>query len=82
MNQFHRIVRDQPKRHVGDKKRIRDIERMLDREGLPKDIRETKLQQLREAKKQFRQKQAAEKNEGMYKKIKFIEKRKVIRKIE
>ena len=49
---------------------------------MPKEIKEKKVGELKDIKKQYRQKQAAEKNEGRYKKIKFVEKRKVIRKLE
>ena len=82
MNQYHQIVKENPKRHITNKKRIRDIERLLDKEGLPADIREKKVKELRELKKEHRSKVVAEKNDGKYKKIKFIEKRKVIRKLE
>jgi len=41
MNQFHRVVPTKPKEDIqkkrkqSEKKQIRDIERLLDREGLP-----------------------------------------------
>ena len=51
MDQFHRIVKENPKRHITDKKRIRDIERLLEKEGLPEEIRTKKTKELRDLKK-------------------------------
>lgn len=89
MNKFHRVIKEhhgdgsqKAKRRASDKKQIRDIERLLDREGLPQEIRAKKLEDLKNLKKQLRHKQQAEKFEDRYKKIKFFEKRKVIRKLE
>ena len=55
---------------------------MLDREGLPQEIKDKKIAELRALKKEQKQKKEAVKFSDRYKKIKFIEKRKVIRKLE
>lgn len=64
------------------KKQIRDIERLLDREGLPEEIRVAKKAQLIELKKDHKKQKEAGLFELKYKKIKFTEKRKVIRRME
>ena len=55
---------------------------MLDREGLPEEIRKAKKAQLVELKKEAKKRREAELFESKYKKIKFTEKRKVIRMME
>ena len=64
------------------KKQIRDIERLLDREGLPEDVRNAKKAELRELKKDHKKQREANLFEEKYKKIKFTEKRKVIRQMD
>ena len=64
------------------KKRVRDLERFLDREGVPEEIREAKKKELKELKKQSKKQKEALKFQMKYKKIKFTEKRKVIRLME
>lgn len=81
MTEFHKRIAKQ-KRKVTDKKKIRDIERLLEKEGLPEEIRQKKLSDLKELKKEIKNKKEAENFQLKYKKIKFIEKRKVIRKME
>lgn len=82
MDQFHRVIKHKGTRNQTDKKKIRDIERLLSRQGLPEAIRDKKLADLKQLKKELKSKNQAEKFEERYKKIKFIEKRKVIRKLE
>ena len=64
------------------KKQIRDIERLLDRTGLPEEVRTAKKALLKSLKKDFKKQREAELFESKYKKIKFTEKRKVIRMLE
>mgnify|MGYP006128427307 CR=1 FL=1 len=83
MDEFHRVIKSKGAvRTTTDKKKIRDIERLLKREGLPEAIRVKKTADLKELKKGMKSKNEAEKFEERYKKVKFIEKRKVIRKLE
>jgi len=85
LNPFHKIKKgDQTKkeRKHTDKKRIRDIERLLARPNLPDELVKKKKDELHQLKKSVKSKKEAEKFELRYKKIKFIEKRKVIRQIE
>ena len=70
------------KRKVTTKKQIRDIERLLDREGVPEEIRKAKKAELVTLKKDAKKSREAELFETKYKKIKFTEKRKVIRMLE
>lgn len=82
MNEFHRVVKPKGQRSVTDKKKIRDIERLLQKEGIPEEIKAKKLADLKILKKEQKSKNEAEKFDLRYKKIKFVEKRKVIRKLE
>ena len=83
LGQFHRNASFKPRvRKVTTKKQIRDIERLLDREGLPEEMRTAKKAQLVELKKDAKKRREAELFESKYKKIKFTEKRKVIRMME
>lgn len=52
------------------------------KEGLPEAIKVKKLADLKELKKDIRNKKDAVKFELRYKKVKFVEKRKVIRKLQ
>jgi predicted oxidoreductase (fatty acid repression mutant protein) len=87
MGKFHRYDISKPKKKrggVNNKKRIRDIERLLAKtEGkMPEDIKTEKLKELKELKKGEKSKKEAEKFESRYKKIKFFEKKKIIRRLE
>ena len=83
LGEFHRnAVFKQKKRKTTTKKQIRDIERLLDREGLPEEIRTAKKAELIQLKRQHKKQREAELFETKYKKIKFTEKRKVIRLLE
>ena len=83
MDEFHRkIVKSKSHRSTTDKKKIRDIERLLAKEGIPQEIKDKKLADLKLLKKEAKSKKEAEKFDLRYKKIKFVEKRKVIRKIQ
>ena len=83
LGDFHRNATFKPRqRKVTTKKQIRDIERLLDREGLPEEVRKAKKAQLVQLKKEAKKKREAELFESKYKKIKFTEKRKVIRQME
>ena len=82
MDQFHRKIVKSKNRTTTDKKKIRDIERLLAKEGIPQEIKEKKLADLKLLKKDAKSKKEAERFDLRYKKIKFVEKRKVIRRIE
>ena len=58
------------------------MERLLDREGLPEEIRTAKKAELVQLKKAHKKTKEAQLFESKYKKIKFTEKRKVIRMME
>ncbi len=50
LNKFHRFtgVKDQEKkRYVSNKKKIRDLERLLAKEGLPEEIKQAKTKELK-----------------------------------
>ena len=55
-----------------NKKKIRDLERLLAKEGIPEDLRVAKKKELKELKKLERKKDEAEMFELKYKKIKFF----------
>ena len=83
LGQFHRNATFKKKnRKVTTKKQIRDIERLLDRDGIPEEVRKAKKAQLVELKKEAKKQKEASLFETKYKKIKFTEKRKVIRRLE
>lgn len=85
MGKFHRYDISKPKkRPVPNKKKIRDLERLLAKtEGkMPEDIRSKKLEELKEMKRAEKGKKEAEKFESRYKKIRFFEKKKIIRRLE
>lgn len=85
MGKFHRYDISKPKkRATNNKKRIRDIERLLAKtEGkMPEDIRNAKLKELKELRKGEKAKKEAEKFESRYKKIRFFEKKKIIKRLE
>ena len=67
---------------MSNKKKIRDLERLLQRTNLPENVRNEKLEQLKELKGTTRKSKEALRMQDMYKKVKFVEKRKVIRKLE
>ena len=83
LGNFHRNAAFKPKqRKQTTKKQIRDLERLLDREGLPEEIRIAKKAELVQLKKAHKKTKEAQLFESKYKKIKFTEKRKVIRLLE
>ena len=85
MGKFHRYDISKPKkRPVPNKKKIRDLERLLAKtEGkMPEEIRSKKLEELKEMKRAEKGKKEAEKFESRYKKIRFFEKKKIIRRLE
>ena len=83
LGQFHRNATfKQKNRKVTTKKQIRDIERTLDRTGLPEEVRKAKKAELMILKKEAKKKREAELFSTKYEKIKFTEKRKVIRQME
>lgn len=85
MGKFHRYDISKPKkRAVPNKKKIRDLERLLAKtEGkMPEDIRAKKLEELKEMRKGEKSKKEAEKFESRYKKIRFFEKKKIIRRLD
>ena len=84
LGKFHRYAISKPKkRTVTNKKRIRDLERLLEKkQDLPEEVKKEKLKEIKELKKGEKSKKEAEKFETRYKKIKFFEKKKVIRKLE
>ena len=83
LNKFHKIItKSKGPRKTSDKKKLRDLERFISREGLPEEIKKAKVEEVKTLKKQMKNKKEAERFELKYKKIKFIEKRKVIRNLE
>ena len=83
LGQFHRNATfKQKNRKVTTKKQIRDIKRLLDRTNIPEEVRTAKKALLLELKKESKNKREAELFESKYKKIKFTEKRKVVRQME
>lgn len=64
------------------KKQLRDAQRLAERMGLPSEIKEKKDQEIKSLKKNLKRQKEAQRFELKYKKIKFIEKRKVIRKLD
>lgn len=85
MDEHHRIIRKPlhtgPRKH-SKKKQARDIERFLQQKNLPEEVKAKKEKELKELHLTLKQKKEAEKFELRYKKVKFIEKRKVIRQLE
>ena len=80
LGEFHRNATFKKRnRKVTVKKQMRDIERLLDREGMPEEIRTAKKAQLMELKKDAKKQREATLFESKYKKIKFTEKTKVHR---
>ncbi|CDW76673.1 UNKNOWN [Stylonychia lemnae] len=84
MGKFHRYTNQYKgkKRAPTNKKRIRDLERLLAKEGIPEEMKVAKKKELRELQKLDKKKEEAEIFELKYKKIKFFEKKKVIKKLE
>ena len=85
LNKFHRYeIQKKKKRTTTSKKKIRDLERMLEKLGdrMPEDVKEVKKRELKELKKGEKSKKEAEKFESRYKKVKFFEKKKIIRRLE
>lgn len=85
MGKFHRYAIEKPKkRAVPNKKKIRDLERLLEKKGdtMPEEVKKAKKKELKELKRGEKHKKEAELFETRYKKIKFFEKRKIIRKLE
>jgi len=87
LNKFHRYEiqkKGNKKRTVTNKKKIRDLERMLEKLGdkMSEEVKQQKRRELKELKKQEKRKKEAEKFESRYKKIKFFEKKKIIRRLE
>ena len=85
LNKFHRYdIQKKKKRTTTSKKKIRDLERMLEKLGdrMPEDVKEAKRRELKELKKGEKSKKEAEKFESRYKKVKFFEKKKIIRRLE
>lgn len=85
MGKFHRYEISKPKKRVvPNKKKIRDLERLLAKtEGkMPEDVRAKKLEELKEMKRGEKSKKEAEKFESRYKKIKFFERKKIIKRLD
>ena len=80
MDKFHRLAyKVNKKRQVPLKKKIRDLERLINKEGMPEDIKKAKMASLKELKKGEKKKKEALLFELRYKKIKFFEKKKIIK---
>lgn len=62
-------------------KQIRDLERLVNREGMSEEIKTAKIEELRVLKKQAKVRRHAETLSTKYKKIRFIEKTKAERKL-
>lgn len=84
LGEFHRYTGDLYKRkpdkkYVSDKKKVRDLQRFLSREGLPQEIIEAKKNEIFELKKKVRNKKEALRNFAKYKQIRFHERKKCLR---
>ena len=69
------------KRQPSIKKKMRDIERLVQREGLPEEIVNAKKKELRTLRKELHKKKEAVLFQSRYKKIRFIEKKKILRRL-
>lgn len=82
LGQFHRFTGKKPvdkKRNQSTRKKIRDLERLVTKEGMPAEIIEAKTKDLLELKKQLRYKKWALRNYTKYKQIRLNEKKKCMR---
>lgn len=64
------------------KKKLRDALRMAERKGMPEEIKQKKENEAKELKKGLKKQKEAVRFELKYKKVKFTEKRKVVRKLD
>lgn len=74
MGKFHRYTNQYKgkKRTPTNKKKIRDLERLINKVGMPEEIKLAKKKELKEYKKLAKKKDEAELFELKYKKIKFF----------
>lgn len=84
LGEFHRYTGDQPvkkrnKKYVSTKKKIRDLERFINREGVPQEIVDAKKKDIFELKQKVRYKKEALRNFTKYKQIRFHERKKCLR---
>ena len=82
VNRFHKLISKPKERKPSSKKKLRDLQRFIDREGIPPEIKAAKIAEIKELKKQIKERNEAQKFSLKYKKVKFIEKRKVIRHLQ
>ena len=89
LGQFHRYGINKPQaksqvRPMNNKKRIRNLERMLAKSEatMPEELKIAKQKELKDLRKSEKSKKEAELFETRYKKIRFFEKKKIIRKLE
>ena len=68
MDRFHRPIKQQKKQ--SNKKKARDLERLLLRNNLPENVRQEKLEELKTLKNQTRKAKDALRLQDKYKKIK------------
>lgn len=79
---FHRYDKNENRKRKQPnlKKRVRDIERLLSKPGLPEGMIKAKTEELKELKKQEKDKRHINTLESKYKQVRFFEKKKALRK--
>lgn len=83
LGDFHRNnIGKKKQRKPTLKKQLRDTMRLLERQGLPEEIKNAKLAESKNLKVNLKKQKEAVRFDLRYKKIKFVEKRKIIRKLE
>jgi hypothetical protein len=83
LGEFHRNnISKKKTRKPSLKKQLRDSQRLMERQGLPEEIRLAKLAESKDLKGKRKKQKEAVRFDLRYKKVKFTEKRKVIRKLE
>ena len=85
LGKFHRYAIEKPKKRLpSNKKKIRDLERLIEKKGstMPEEVLTAKKKELKALKKNEKSKKEAELFESRYKKIRFFEKKKIIRHLE
>ena len=83
LGEFHRNnIAKKKSRKPSLKKQLRDTQRLLERQGLPDEVKLAKQGSSKELKVKLKKQQEAVRFDLRYKKIKFTEKRKIIRKLE
>ena len=82
LGEFHRNNISKKSRKPSLKKQLRDRMRLMERQGLPEEVKNAQASKAKELKDQLKKQKEAVRFETRYNKVKFIEKRKVVRKME